>query len=106
MAFDIYAGTLVRYYTRDWENVVQRQARIDGTPYTMIYAGGDEGPRLPKKYCRLSTRGKPGSMRAWPSTSWARLNGQKTPVNPTLPIDRRGRAIAAFNCGLRTWKDQ
>lgn len=44
MAFDIYAGTFARFYTRNWENVVQRQARLDGTKYTMIYAGGDEGP--------------------------------------------------------------
>lgn len=44
MAFDIYAGTFTRFYTREWENVVQRQARLDGTQYTMIYADGDEGP--------------------------------------------------------------
>ena len=44
MAFDIYAGTFVRFYTRSWENVVQRQARLDGTEYRMIYAGGDAGP--------------------------------------------------------------
>jgi hypothetical protein len=44
VAFDIYAGTFVRFYTRDWENVVQKQARLDGTEYRMIYAGGDAGP--------------------------------------------------------------
>ena len=43
MAFDIYAGTFVRFYTRDWKNVVQRQAELDGTRYQMIYAGGDQG---------------------------------------------------------------
>lgn len=44
MAFDIYAGTFTRFYTREWENIVQRQARLDGTEYRMIFAGGDEGP--------------------------------------------------------------
>lgn len=44
MAFDIYAGTITRFFTRDWENVVQRQARLDGTEYRMIYAGGEEAP--------------------------------------------------------------
>lgn len=44
MAFDIYAGTFVRFYTREWENVIQAQARMDGKEYRMIYAGGDQGP--------------------------------------------------------------
>jgi hypothetical protein len=44
VAFDIYAGTFTRFFTRDWENVIQRQARLDGAKYHIVYAGGDEGP--------------------------------------------------------------
>jgi hypothetical protein len=44
VAFDVYAGTFTRFYTRDWENVVQKQAKLDGMEYHMIYAGGDSGP--------------------------------------------------------------
>ena len=43
MALDVYAGTLTRYYTRDWENVVQRQARLDGYTYQQI-SPDDRGP--------------------------------------------------------------
>jgi hypothetical protein len=41
VAFDVYAGSLTRFYRRDWENVAQRMAREQGLPYTMIYAGGE-----------------------------------------------------------------
>jgi hypothetical protein len=44
MALDVYVGTLTRYYTRDWENAVQSQARLDGVKYQVITAGGDQGP--------------------------------------------------------------
>lgn len=44
MAFDIYSGTFLRFYTRDWENVVQKQAREQGTEYRIIYAKGNEDP--------------------------------------------------------------
>ena len=44
MAFDIYAGTFTRFYTREWENVVQRQSRLESTNYMMIFAGGEEAP--------------------------------------------------------------
>ncbi|MBI3865052.1 MAG: hypothetical protein HY290_24520 [Planctomycetia bacterium] len=47
MAFDVYAGTFTRYYTRTWENVVQRRARIDGIQYKIICAGGDPEPPPP-----------------------------------------------------------
>jgi hypothetical protein len=30
MAFDIYAGPFTRFYRRDWENVAQRFARLQG----------------------------------------------------------------------------
>lgn len=52
MAFDIYAGPFTRFYRRDWENVVQRQARLAGTEYKMIYAGGDPGPPPPAREVR------------------------------------------------------
>jgi hypothetical protein len=44
MALDLYAGTLTRYYTRSWENVVERQARLDGVTYRRISPGGDAPP--------------------------------------------------------------
>ncbi|HLQ27010.1 MAG TPA: hypothetical protein VK138_14185 [Acidiferrobacterales bacterium] len=47
MAFDVYVGTFTRFYRRDWENAVQRQARIDGASYKMIYAGGEPLPPPP-----------------------------------------------------------
>jgi hypothetical protein len=40
VALDVYVGSLTRYYTRDWENVVQQQARIEGYQYTQITPDG------------------------------------------------------------------
>lgn len=40
MAFDVYVGTMTRFYRREWENVVQRMSREQGFEYTMIHAGG------------------------------------------------------------------
>jgi hypothetical protein len=47
MALDVYVGTLTRYYTHDWENVVQRQAREQRMKYTLISPDGpvDKLPR-------------------------------------------------------------
>jgi hypothetical protein len=44
VAFDIYAGTLTRYYRRDWENIMQRTAREQGMQYQMVFAGGETPP--------------------------------------------------------------
>ncbi|WP_442511090.1 hypothetical protein SH528x_002755 [Novipirellula sp. SH528] len=41
MAFDIYVGGFSRYFSREWENVVQKYARESGTHYQMI---GPDGP--------------------------------------------------------------
>jgi hypothetical protein len=41
VAFDVYVGTLTRFYRRDWENVAQRMAREQGIRYKMIHAGGE-----------------------------------------------------------------
>lgn len=41
MAFDIYVGGFSRFYSREWENVVQRWARENDTPYTLIGPGGE-----------------------------------------------------------------
>src|SRR5262245_37137829 len=41
MALDVYVGTLTRYYTEDWENVVQAMARQSGTAYIKIGGSGD-----------------------------------------------------------------
>ena len=40
MAFDVYVGTMTRFYRREWENVVQRASRLRGEQYKMIHAGG------------------------------------------------------------------
>lgn len=79
MAFDVYAGTLTRFYTRGWENVVQRQARIDGTEYRMIYAGGDPGPPPPAAEVR-------GAVAAW--------------------RDGINRALAPHGCGEIEWSEE
>ena len=47
MAFDVYVGTFTRYYRREWENVVQQQAKREGTQYRMVYAGGEPEPPPP-----------------------------------------------------------
>jgi len=60
MAFDIYAGTFVRFYTRNWENVIQKQAKLQGTKYTMIYSGGDAGPPTAENVCTAVTAWKQG----------------------------------------------
>jgi hypothetical protein len=52
MAFDVYVGTFTRFHTRDWENVVQRQARIDGIEYRTVYTDGDPGPPPPASEVR------------------------------------------------------
>jgi hypothetical protein len=36
MAVDLYVGTLTRYYTRQWENVVQKMAREQGLKYQLV----------------------------------------------------------------------
>lgn len=36
MAFDLYAGSVSRFYADEWENVVQAQAKKTGTSYTKI----------------------------------------------------------------------
>lgn len=43
MAFDVYVGTLTRYYRRDWENVAQKMSREQGYEYRRIVAGGEQG---------------------------------------------------------------
>ncbi len=52
MAFDVYVGTMTRFYRREWENLVQKTARQQGTRYTMIYAGGDPEPPPPAEAIR------------------------------------------------------
>jgi hypothetical protein len=47
MAFDVYVGTMTRFYRREWENVVQRMAREKGMQYNMVYAGGKPEPPQP-----------------------------------------------------------
>lgn len=44
MAFDVYTGTMTRFYRREWENVAQKAARELGITYSMIFAGGDPEP--------------------------------------------------------------
>lgn len=57
MAFDIYAGTMTRFYRREWENVVQRMAREQGRKYNMIYAGGAPPPPPPADEIRSAVHG-------------------------------------------------
>jgi len=47
MAFDMYVGTMTRYFRQEWENVAQRMAREQGLTYQMIHAGGEAEPPPP-----------------------------------------------------------
>lgn len=40
MGLDVYAGTLGRFYSRDWERAVQRLARKEGWKYSEVYVDG------------------------------------------------------------------
>jgi hypothetical protein len=42
LALDIYVGSLARYYTQEWENVVQAYARESGQSYQKIGPGVDQ----------------------------------------------------------------
>ena len=44
MAFDVYVGTMSRFYSRNWENAVQRTAREQGIPYHQIRTNNEELP--------------------------------------------------------------
>lgn len=57
MAFDVYVGTMTRFYRRDWENVVQRMSRTQGMQYKMIYAGGAPEPPPPADDIRQAVAG-------------------------------------------------
>jgi hypothetical protein len=41
MGLHIYSGSLVRYFTNDWENEIQRNARENGIEYRMHYPDGE-----------------------------------------------------------------
>src|ERR1700677_2635401 len=64
MAFDVYVGTLTRFYRRDWENVAQRMAREQGIVYKMIYTGGEPEPPAPAEEIRRAVAGWCQSMTA------------------------------------------
>src|SRR5581483_10004723 len=57
VAFDIYVGTMTRFYRREWENVAQRMAREQGMNYTMVYAGGEPDPPPPADDLRRAVAG-------------------------------------------------
>jgi hypothetical protein len=56
MAFDVYVGSFTRFYRREWENVVQKMAREQGSEYKMIYAGGPPPPPQPAAEIREAVR--------------------------------------------------
>jgi hypothetical protein len=47
MGLHIYSGSLVRFYTHDWENEIQRMARERGIEYQASWPGGE--PKWPSK---------------------------------------------------------
>lgn len=57
VAFDVYVGTMTRFYRHDWENVAQCMAREQGMQYTMIYAGGQPEAPPPAKEVRQAVSG-------------------------------------------------
>ncbi|MBI1825617.1 MAG: hypothetical protein HYR83_04450 [Planctomycetes bacterium] len=52
MALDLYVGTMTRFYRREWENVVQRQAREQGVKYNIIHANGEPPAPAPANEIR------------------------------------------------------
>jgi|SRR5262249_39466995 len=46
MGLDVYVGSLTRYYSGNWETVVQRYARETGTPLTVIRTNEEPSERL------------------------------------------------------------
>jgi hypothetical protein len=56
MGLHIYSGSLVRFFTNDWENEIQRMAREKGFEYQARYPDGE--PEWP-------TRGKASEHVAW-----------------------------------------
>ena len=52
MAFDVYVGTMTRFYRQEWENKAQRMAREQGIRYQMIHAGGEPEPPPPAEEIR------------------------------------------------------
>jgi uncharacterized protein YozE (UPF0346 family) len=42
MALDVYVGGFARYYSREWENVVQKWSRESGQEYKLISPGGSQ----------------------------------------------------------------
>jgi hypothetical protein len=44
MGLDVYVGTLTRYYTRDWETIMQQYAREQGMPLKMVRPDGSPLP--------------------------------------------------------------
>lgn len=68
MALDLYVGTLTRYYTGGWENVVQAMAREAGTPYVQL---GARGGRPPVDEVRPEVlRWQEGLGASWSSPRW------------------------------------
>ena len=41
MGLHIYSGSLVRFFTNDWENEIEKLARLNGWKYTMHYPDGE-----------------------------------------------------------------
>ena len=53
MGLDIYAGTLTRYYSKDWKTSIQRFAEDHGKAYSRVGPDGSEydlGPEDPERY--------------------------------------------------------
>jgi len=56
LAFDVYVGTLTRFYGEDWENVAERMAREQRIEYNKIYAIKKPGTPPPKDEIRESVK--------------------------------------------------
>ena len=44
MGLDVYVGTLTRYYTRDWETIIQKTGREQGIKVEIVTPGAPEVP--------------------------------------------------------------
>jgi len=66
VGLDVYVGSLARYYSREWETVVERYSREHGIPHTTIYADQVAQPEQKSFVGRLKGLLKGGAAAAPP----------------------------------------
>src|SRR5262245_46408271 len=63
MGLDVYVGSLTRYYSRQWETVVQKMARETGMQLTVVRQD-DAPPPTPSEIAQVAVSWRDGLSRA------------------------------------------